>query len=210
MVDEKGMRKEVHLSAQEMLEMVQMKPGAIAATTIIPGPVDRLNAVLKKLERAVKDFSFMEYTMYTGFYQGTRVTAVNGGRYSPDSAIIGELVCAAGTAHIIRTGSCGALQEDIAIGDLVVVTGVVRGDGTTPYYVPENFSTVTDLRVTSALIEAAERLGVRWHRGVVWTTDALLRETRERVEAMRKLKVKAVDMVSASILTVAQLNEVAA
>jgi purine-nucleoside phosphorylase len=44
----------------------------------------------------------------------------------------------------------------------------------------------------------------------VWTTDALLKETKERVEKMRSLKVKAVDMVSASLLTVAQLYEVKA
>ncbi len=97
-----------------------------------------------------------------------------------------------------------------AIGDLIIVTGAVRGEGTTPYYVPDNFSTVADVRVTAALMKAAEMLGVTCHLGLAWTTDALLRETRERVEEMRALKVKAVDMVSSSILTVAQLYEVAA
>ncbi len=112
---------------------------------------------------------------------------------------------AAGTEHIIRTGSCGALREDISVGDLVIVTGSVRGEGTTPYYVPDNFSTVSDIKVASALVKAAEKAGIKYHLGTVWTTDALLRETRERVEKMRELKVKAVDMVSASLLTVAQL-----
>ncbi len=210
MGNELGMKKEVHFSATEMLEMVQMKPGVIGNYTIIPGPAERLQSILKKLENPVKDFSFMEYTMYTGYYRGTKVTAVNGGRYSPDSAIIGELVCAAGAGHIIRTGSCGALREDIAIGDIVIVTGVVRGEGTTPYYVPENFATVADIKVTNALISAAQQIGIKYHVGVVWTTDALLRETKEVVEKMSALKVKAVDMVSASLLTIAQLYEVRA
>jgi uridine phosphorylase len=204
------MKKEAHLSAQELLEMVQMKSGAIGNYTIIPGPRERLDAVIAKLEDPAEDFTYMEHTMYTGSYQGTKVTAINGGLYSPQGAIMGELVCAAGTKHIIRTGSCGALREDIAIGDLVIVTGVVRGEGTTPYYVPDNFSTVADVRVTSALIKAAGMLGLTCHVGTVWTTDALLRETKERVEAMKSLRVKAVDMVSASLLTVAQLYEVEA
>jgi len=210
MGNEIEMKKEVHLSAQDLLEMVQMKPGAIGNYTIIPGPVERLHAIIKKLENPVKDFSFMEYLMYTGFYEGTKVTVINGGRYSADSAIIGELVCAAGTKHIIRTGSCGALRKDISIGDLVIVTGVVRGEGTTPYYVPENFSTVSDIKVTNVLIKAAEKVGIKYHLGTAWTTDALLQETKERVEKMRRLKVKVVDMVSASLLTVAQLYEVRA
>lgn len=199
------MKKRVHLSAQELLEMVQMKPGSIGDYTIIPGPRERLEAIIEKLDHAGEDFSYMEHTMYTGFYQGTKVTAVNGGLYSPQSAIMGELVCAAGTKCIIRTGSCGALREDIAIGDILIVTGAVRGEGTTPYYVPPHFSTVSDLKITTALLKAAELLGVKYHLGLVWTTDALLKETRERVEEMRGLTVKAVDMVSSSILTVAQL-----
>jgi len=53
-------------------------------------------------------------------------------------------------------------------------------------------------------------VGISYHLGTVWTTDALLKETKDRVEKMRSLKVKAVDMVSASLLTVAQLYEVKA
>jgi len=204
------MRKDVHLSAKELLKWVQMEPGVIGNYTIISGPEERLQAIVAKLKDPVENFSFMQYHMHTGFYEGTKVTAINGGLYSPDGAIMGELVCAAGTGHIVRTGSCGALREDISIGELVIVTGVVRGEGTTPYYVPNNFSTVSDLKVINALIKAAESLKVKYQVGIIWTTDALLKETREWVEEMRRLKVKAVDMVSASILTVAQLYEVKA
>jgi uridine phosphorylase len=204
------MQKDVHLSAKDMLEMVRMEPGMIGNYTIMPGPAERLQAIVKELENPAENFSYMDYHMHTGFYKGTKVTAFNGGLYSPDSATMGELACAAGTGHIIRTGSCGAIQENIAIGDIVIVTGVVRGEGTTPYYVPANFSTVSDIKVTNALMEAAEAVGISYHLGTVWTTDALLKETKERVEKMRSLKVKAVDMVSASLLTVAQLYEVKA
>ncbi len=204
------MQKDVHLSAKDMLEMVQLEPGVIGNYTIMPGPAERLEAIVEKLKNPVENFTYMDYHMHTGFYKGVKVTAINGGLYSPSGAIMGELVCAAETGHIIRTGSCGALQEDVSVGDLVVVTGSVRGEGTTPYYVPSNFSTVSDIKVTNALIEAIEKAGIKYHLGTVWTTDALLKETREQVEKMRGLKVKAVDMVSASLLTVAQLYEVKA
>lgn len=204
------MKKEVHLSGEELLQMVQLKPGEVAPISVVPGPVERLEAMLKRIKNPVQNFSFMEYMMYTGTVSGMRLTVGNGGRYSPDSAIVGEILCAAGTKTIIRTGSCGALSEDIAIGDIVIVTGVIRGEGVTPHYVPENFSTVADFEVVSALVRAAHVKDVRCHVGLVWTTDALLRETRDLVERMREVKAKAVDMVSASLLTIAQLNEVRA
>ena len=51
--------------------MVQMKPGAIGEYTIIPGPRERLEAVIAKLDNPAEDFSYMEHTMYTGSYKGT-------------------------------------------------------------------------------------------------------------------------------------------
>lgn len=204
------MQKDVHLSADDLLQMVNLKTGVVGSYTIMPGPLERLEAIVARLESPVENMTYMDYRMHTGSFNGIKVTALNGGLYSPSSAIMGELVCAAGTEHIIRTGSCGALREDICVGDLVIVTGSVRGEGTTPYYVPNNFSTVSDVRVACALQQAAEKRGVRCHLGTVWTTDALLKETKERVEKMRDLQVKAVDMVSASLLTVAQLYGVKA
>jgi purine-nucleoside phosphorylase len=53
-------------------------------------------------------------------------------------------------------------------------------------------------------------MGINIHRGTVWTTDALLRETREIVEAKRKEGAIAVDMVSSALLTIAQTYKVKA
>jgi purine-nucleoside phosphorylase len=53
-------------------------------------------------------------------------------------------------------------------------------------------------------------MGLTIHRGKAWTTDALLRETREIVEAKRKEGARAVDMVSATLLTIAQTYNIKA
>jgi len=109
---------------------------------IVPGPKDRLEVLIKKLENPVRNFSFMEYTMYTGTYQGIKVTAINGGRFSTDTSITTEVMCMPQIPNIIRIGTCGALSEEIKVGDLVVVDEVIRGDGVTPYYVDNDFKTV--------------------------------------------------------------------
>jgi purine-nucleoside phosphorylase len=59
-------------------------------------------------------------------------------------------------------------------------------------------------------MEVAQNSGAVVHRGCVWTTDALLRETKKIVEARRKEGAIAVDMVSSSLLTISQLYKVKA
>jgi len=169
-----------------------------------------MEAVLKKLQNAVRNFSFMEYAMYTGEYVGTRLTTINGGRFSADTAITTEVVCNALIKNIMRIGTCGALDENMKIGDLVVVDSIIRGDGVTPYYVDDTFTTVPDEQITDVLFSVAKEMGATVHRGCVWTTDALLRETRDLVEAKRKEGAVAVDMVSSAFLTIAQLYQVKA
>ena len=199
------MQKEIHLTG-----MVQLRPQDVGKYAIVPGPKDRLEVLLKKIENPVRNFSFMEYTMYTGSYSGIKITAINGGRFSADTAITSEVICNAQIQNIIRIGTCGALDENIKVGDLVVVDRIIRGDGVTPYYVDSNFKTVADKKIADTLEQVAKDSDVNVHRGCVWTTDALLRESRELVEAKRKEGALAVDMVSSALLTIAQLNKVKA
>jgi len=204
------MQKEVHLTGKDLTDMVQLRPQDVGRYAIVPGPKDRLEVLIKKLEIPVKNFSFMEYTMYTGAYQGIKITGINGGRFSTDTSITTEVICNAGIKNIIRIGTCGALDENIKIGDLVVVDKVIRGDGVTPYYVDKNFQTIADKKITDTLFEVAKGMGLNIHRGTTWSTDALLRETRQIVEAKRKEGAIAVDMVSSTLLTIAQTYQVKA
>jgi len=204
------MQKEVHLTGKDLAQMVQLRPQDVGKFAIVPGPKDRLEVLIKKLENPVRNFSFMEYTMYTGTYQGIKITGMNGGRFSTDTSITSEVMCNAGIENIIRIGTCGALDENIKIGDLIVVDKVIRGDGVTPYYVDKGFETKADKKLADTLYEIAKATGAGVHRGTAWTTDALLKETRELVEGKRKEGAIAVDMVSSTLLTIAQIHQVKA
>ncbi len=204
------MVKDVHLTGKDLAAMVQLRPEDMGKYAIVPGPRDRLDVLLKKMENPIRNFSFMEYTMFTGTYQGIKLTGINGGRFSTDTSITSEVMCNAGIKNIIRIGTCGALDEKMKVGDLVIADSIIRGDGVTPYYVDKDFKTVADKKISDTLFEVAKGMGVNVHRGPVWTTDALLRETREIVEAKQKEGAIAVDMVSSTLLTIAQLYNVKA
>ena len=142
------MQKPIHLTGKDLTDMVQLRPQDVGKWAIVPGPKDRMDVLTKKLKDAVRNFSFMEYAMYTGEYEGMKITTINGGRFSADTAITTEVVCNAKIKNIIRIGTCGALDEKMQIGDLLVVDSVIRGDGVTPYYVDENFITTPDKKLT--------------------------------------------------------------
>jgi uridine phosphorylase len=201
------MIKEPHFTPQKMLSMLGLKADSLGPYALIPGPKERSQMLLGALDNPIKDFTFLDYEMYTGNIDGKRVTVGNGGRFAPDTAMTTEILCAAGVEWLIRIGSCGSLQEQVKIGDLVIVTGAIRGEGTTSYYVPRNFSTVAHPEVVKALQRAAETLKVPYHLGWIFTTDALFQETPELIEELNQQQVSSIDMVTSTFLTIAQLRK---
>lgn len=200
------MRKEPHFTPETMLSLLGVEADSLAPIALIPGPRERSEMLLKTLGNPKKSFSFLDYEMHTGTYNGKRIIVGNGGRYAADTAITTELLCAGGVRILIRVGSCGALKKKAKIGDLIVITGAIRGDGTTPYYVPRNFSTTSHPDIVRALMDSAKRLKVRAHLGWVYTTDALFRETPELLEELEQHGIAAIDMVTSAFLTVAQVR----
>ena len=204
------MRDEPHLTARKMLSRLGVKPGALGSIALVPGPRDRAAKLRRALSDPRKTLAFQDYELHTGTLGGRRVTVGNGGRYSADSAITTELLCAAGVETLVRVGSCGSLQKTVELGDIVIAAGAVRGDGASPRYVPEDFATLPHPRVVEALARAADSLKVPVHHGRVFTTDALFQETPELVADLERQQIAAIDMVTAAFLTVAQVKNAGA
>jgi uridine phosphorylase len=200
------MLKEPHFTPERMVNMLGLKADSLGPYALIPGPKDRSELILRNLVDAQKNFTFLDYEMHTGMLDGKRVTVGNGGRFAPDTAITTEILCGAGAKSLIRVGSCGSLQEHIKIGDLVIVTGALRGDGTSRYYVAENFSTIADPDIVGALQRAGESLGLRCHSGWIFTIDALFQETPELIQQLNLQHISSIDMVTSTFLTIAQVR----
>jgi len=198
------MQRDIHLSPKELLSSLQFKDGNFGEIALVSGQQHRAKMCLERLENCVKNFTFLGYTFWTGFYKGKKVTVGNGGFYAPDSAFVTELLCVGGVNTLIRFGSCGALREDINVGDYILATDIIRGDGATKYYVDDNYVSKVDNELTSKIEEVFKSAGTL-HRGGVWTTDALFRETKEIVNPYIEKGAIAVDMVTSPFVTVANI-----
>jgi uridine phosphorylase len=129
---------------------------------------------------------------------------------SPSVAMATDTITTSGIQVIIGVGYCGALQPDIACGDLIIATGAVRDEGTTLHYVPPGFPAIASPIVVDALTRAAGEADMTCHTGIVWTTDAVLCEDDAQVTSWNKAGVVGVDMEAAALLTVASLRGVQA
>ena len=101
------MRKEVHMTGQDLMNMVQLRPKDVGKYALVPGPKRRADAIVKKMKNPVKNFTFMEYTMYTGQYDGIPLTTINGGRLAADTTITTEILVTACSKRMIRVGGWG-------------------------------------------------------------------------------------------------------
>lgn len=142
-------------------------PGDVAANVMLVGDPARAEKVAAHFEKRRGEWRHREFVTITGTYRGLELT-VTGTGIGPDNMEITviELSQCRRDLTLIRVGSCGALQRNIGIGDLVVSTGAVRLENTTTYFVPEGFPAVASFEVTQALVEACRGTRARHHVGL--------------------------------------------
>ncbi|PSP82885.1 uridine phosphorylase [Halobacteriales archaeon QS_1_68_17] len=151
---------------------LEVAPGDVADSVLLPGNPERLDTITDCWDGATVVGDHREYRTATGTHEGTPVSVTSTGIGSPSAAIAVEELARVGADTLIRVGSCGAIQPEVSVGDLVVTTGAVRQEGTSDEYVREDYPAVADYRVVSALVAAAERLGHDYHVGLTCSTDS--------------------------------------
>jgi len=134
------------------------------------------------------------------------VTLVYSGMGSPAAANALEMVAAVGAKRVVIFGACGGVAAEVGVGDLIIATGAVRGEGTSSYYAPSGFPAAFDPLLTTRLWEAASASGVRAHRGVVYTTDAGYRQGPEIYEKCAGLVIAVESECAAAAVVGARLG----
>ena len=127
---------------------------------------------------------------------------------APAAAGMLEEIIAAGCRYFVFLGCCGVLRHDIADGHIIVPTAAVRDEGLSYHYVPAAEEIELGERSIRAMREAMETLRLPYVEAKTWTTDAIYRETRQKVKAMRDRGCVCVEMECASLAAVAQFRNV--
>ena len=160
----------VALPAGERQYHIALGPGELAEYVLLPGDPDRTARIATRLDTIELERRNREFATVTGTYRGQRVSIVSTGIGTDNVEIVmAEILAITKRPTFIRVGSCGALQPEIGLGDLVITSGAVRLEATTSFFVHDAYPAVAHYEAVVALVEAADRLGHRAHVGVTAT-----------------------------------------
>lgn len=197
---------------------IELRHGDIEGPVLLPGDPERVEIIADRWDHVRELATHREYRTLAGTYADEPIAVTSTGIGSPSAAIAVEELARVDAETFIRVGSCGAIQPEIEIGDLVITTGAVRQEGTSKEYIREDYPAVAHDEVVTALVTAAERLGHEYHLGVTCSTDSFYAgQSRpgfdgfrasgatERIEELREAGVLNFEMEASSILTIAGL-----
>jgi purine-nucleoside phosphorylase len=128
---------------------------------------------------------------------------------APYGAMMLETLIAWGARRFIFLGWCGAVAATVHIGDIIVPTGAFIDEGTSLHYLrtPKELSQ-PDGKMVQSIKKALNAKGMDYHEGLIWTTDGVFRETREKVISFRFKGALAVEMEMSALWSVAAFHRV--
>jgi uridine phosphorylase len=141
-------------------------------------------------------------------FNGRPLTVFHPGVGAPLAAAFLEEVVALGCTKFVACGGCGVLDSNISIGHIVVPGSAVRDEGTSYHYLPPSREVAASDRAMSAVTGTLDSHGIPYTVGKTWTTDAIYRETPEKIARRRAEGCIAVEMEAAAFFAVAQFRNV--
>ena len=183
----------------------------ISEYIILVGNPQRANKISTLLENPILVNENRGLLVYTGVYKETRITVATTGMGSPSTAIVLEELANLGGKVFIRVGSAGGINPKLDVGDVVIATGSIRDNGTSPLYLRSSFPAVPNFDVLQAMITTGKRIKENIEYGIVIAEDAFyVPYSREEMDCFVKSGVKAIEMESGCVFIVSQYRNVKA
>lgn len=157
---------------------------------------------------AQKAGKLMMSRLHVGSGASAGICAVGPFIGAPYAVILLETLIARGVGQIIFFGWCGALSPEVKIGDVVIPTSAFCADGTSLHYQDsgEEISRPAD-ELRRQLRKKCRKKELAVHEGPVWTTDAVFRETPDKISAFQKRQALCVDMETAALFAVGKFRQ---
>ena len=122
---------------------------------------------------------------------------------APQAVLVLEKLIALGSRVIIVFGWCGSLQSDLEIGDWLLPSSARSEEGTSSHYPMSSAKFLPDTDLFGSLQDYCVQNGFSVRAGPIWTTDAPLRETVDKVRGYGKEGLLAVEMEMSALFRVA-------
>ncbi len=129
------------------------------------------------------------------------------GMGGPATAVLLEILIAAGISRFIFIGTAGALQP-VGPGELILCEEAIRDEGLSYHYLPAERDVKASSRLLKSWGEALDEMELSYKLGMSWTTDAPFRELKSHVETFKSQGILCVEMEAASVYAVGEFRSV--
>jgi DeoD family purine-nucleoside phosphorylase len=191
---------------------VRAEEGDYAEACLLPGDPLRARYIAETfLEGAEERNRERGMLGYTGTYRGRPVSVQATGMGCPSAAIVVEELVRLGVKRLLRVGTCGGLQPDLELGDLVVAVSAVPVDQTAVHLVGgEPHVPTAAWELVHGAVHAAKELGRRVRVGPIVSSDVFYDPDAGRAQRWSERGLLAVEMEAAVLFTLGALRKVQA
>ncbi|MDY0257945.1 purine-nucleoside phosphorylase [Gudongella oleilytica] len=173
--------------------------GDIAETILLPGDPLRAKFIAENfLEDPVQFNTVRNMFGYTGTYKGKKISVMGTGMGVPSIGIYSyELIHFYGVKNLIRVGSCGALQGNLKLYDVIIGMGASTNSSYGHQYgLPGTYSATASWDLMYKAVRVAEEKGIPVHVGNILTSDTFYSADTDSIAKWQSMNVLAVEMES--------------
>lgn len=185
---------------------IKAENGDFAETVLMPGDPLRAQFIAENfMTDAIQVNTVRGMLGYTGTYQGHRLSVMGSGMGIPSMSIYStELITQFGVKNLIRIGSCGALQDDIQLKDVIIAMGASTDSGANRARVAGyDFAAIADYHLLECAVGATRDAGKSPRVGNVFSADLFYTPVDGIMQTLAKMGILAVEMEAAGLYGVA-------
>jgi DeoD family purine-nucleoside phosphorylase len=191
---------------------IRADPGEYAEACLLPGDPLRAKYIAETyLDNPVQRNGERGLLGYSGEWEGKPVSVQGTGMGCPGATIVFEELIQLGVRKLLRVGTCGGLQPDHALGDLIVALTAVPADQTAVHLVAgEPHCPTASWPLIHGAVHVAKEIDQAMHVGPIVSSDLFYNPDEGQYERWSRRGILAVEMEASALFTVAALRGVQA
>ncbi|HOT59724.1 MAG TPA: purine-nucleoside phosphorylase [Spirochaetia bacterium] len=185
---------------------IEAPKGAIAESILLPGDPLRAKFIAENyLTEPVLFNKVRNMFGYTGTYKGQKVSVMGTGMGMPSHSIyVNELLREYGVKRLIRVGTCGSLQEDIKVRDVIIAMSACTDSNVNRIrFQGLDFAPTADFELLEKAWRRGKEMGLSVKVGSIISSDSFYSEDPDQWKMWARYRVLAVEMETAELYTLA-------
>ncbi len=174
----------------------------IAETVLLPGDPLRAKYIAENFLEDVNQFNTVRNMFgYTGTYKGKKISVMGTGMGMPSMGIYSyELIHFYGVKNLIRIGSCGSIQENVKVRDIVIgMSASTNSNYVSQYNLPGTYAPTASWKLLNKAVTIANKKGISPKVGNILSSDIFYDVNTDSWKRWSKMGVLAIEMEAAAL-----------